>query len=141
MAFKLLKRPQKEEPTFTILVICDDPLACASIYDALNDNGYHVNTAVTAREALRMLDDLGLPDVIIGDFIHPDVDGKEFMEKARIRFGKSAMPPVLFLMDSQEDAVTAEQLGVHDVLPKPFENKKLAHCVHCLLESPTPAEK
>jgi CheY-like chemotaxis protein len=141
MAFNLLKKSQKETPVFTVLVICDDLISCTSIYNALNDSGYRVHTAVTAKEALRMLDDLGLPDVIIGDFLHPELDGKEFIEKARIRFGKSAMPPVLFLMDSREDAITAEQLGVHDLLPKPVADEKLVQCVSCLIETRTPAEK
>jgi CheY-like chemotaxis protein len=141
MAFNLLKKSPKEEPTFIVLVICDDPLACKSIYDSLHGNSCTVNTAVTANEALRMLDDLGLPDVIVGDFLHPEIDGKAFIEKARIRVGKSAMPPILFLMDSQEDAITAEQLGVHDLLPKPVEEERLVECVSRLVESRTASAK
>lgn len=141
MASNPFKRSQKEEPTITVLVVCDDPIACKLVYDALDDKGYTVHTAVNALTAISKLDEIGLPDVIIGDFIHPEVDGKTFIEQARIRFGKSAMPPVIFLMDSQEDAITAEQLGVHDLLPKPFENEKLAECVSRLVESQTPAAK
>jgi len=143
MEIPLLKRKKRVKPDTvpSVLIVCDDAETCVSIYNALVEKGYQVHTAVTAPEAIRMLDVIGLPNAIIGDFVHPETDGKAFIEKARIRFGKSAMPPVLFLRDSIEDETTAGALDVHDVLPKPFENEVLIQHVQQLIESRTPAEK
>jgi|FLYK01.1.fsa_nt_gi CheY-like chemotaxis protein len=138
MAFNILKK-KKDDLKFSVLVICDDSAACASLSQALGEQGYIVNTAVTVAEAIQILDEAGLPDVMIGDFIKPEVDGKAFLEQARIRFGRSALPPMIFLMDSKEDELTAEAMGVHDLVPKPFEGEKLAQCVRQLIESRLPA--
>jgi DNA-binding response OmpR family regulator len=140
MAINLFKRKQPAQPAFSVMLICDD-LGMSSFIDAaLKDTGFTVHSMGTVAAALERLDEIGLPDVFIGDFIKPDVDGKAFLEKARIRFGKSAMPPVLFLMDSRDDETVAELLDVHDLLPKPFESEILVQRIQQLIESRLPAD-
>jgi DNA-binding response OmpR family regulator len=139
MGINPFKRKQPVQPVFSVMVVCDDSNTASFIDAALIEKGYTVYSTPTVSEALELLDKIGLPDLFIGDFIQPDVDGKSFLEKARIRFGKSAMPPVLFLMDSRDDEVVADALGIHDLLPKPFEGEVLAQRVQRLIESRVPA--
>ena len=141
MAINLFKRKKPEQPAFSVLVICDNSGDSALINTALQDKGYTVHSMHTAIEALKLLDETGLPDVMIGDFVQPETDGKDFLEKVSIRFGKSAMPPILFLMDSKEDETAAAMLGVHDLLPKPFDGETLAQRVQQLIQRRLPAEE
>jgi CheY-like chemotaxis protein len=139
MAINLFKRKKPDQQAFSVMVVCDDSGGSALIEVALKDKGYTVHSMPSSSEALKLLDETGLPDVLIGDFIQPEIDGKAFLEKVSIRFGKSAMPPILFLMDSKEDEAAAEMLGVHDLLPKPVDGETLAQRVQQLIESRLPA--
>jgi DNA-binding response OmpR family regulator len=127
-------KPDKEKVDHSILLVSDDPATAKQMQNILQEGGYHVLVATTSQDALELLNGAALPHLLIGDFITPDVDAKEFLETARIRFGKAALSPVLLLMDSPDDEIIANELGLHDVLPKPFEAEQLIHCVKQLID-------
>jgi two-component system nitrogen regulation response regulator NtrX len=127
--------PDKEKVDYTILVVSDDPITSRQLQDILEEDGYTVLVTASSQDALELLNGADLPHVFIGDFVKPDVDAKEFLDTARIRFGKAALSPVLLLMDSPDDEMIANELGLHDVLPKPFEAEQLIQCVERLIDS------
>ena len=127
--------PEKDKTDYAILVVSDDAMTSRQIQDILAESGYTVLVTANSQDALELLNGTDLPHLFIGDFTRPDVDAKEFLDKARIRFGKAALSPVLLLMDSPDDEMTAHELGVHDVLPKPFEAEQLIQCVKRLIDS------
>lgn len=127
--------PDKEKIDYSILLVSDDPITSQQIQDILQESGYTVLVSANSQDALELLNGAELPHLLIGDFITPDVDAKEFLDKARIRFGKAALSPVLLLMDSPDDEIIANELGLHDVLPKPFEAEQLLQCVKRLIDS------
>jgi DNA-binding response OmpR family regulator len=126
--------PDKETPDYSILVVSDDPVTSAQMQNILEENGYTVRLAQNSLDALEQLNGTDLPHVFIGDFAKPDIDAKAFIDKARIRFGKSALPPMLLLMDGPEDEITANTLELYDLLPKPFEAEALLKCVKHLID-------
>jgi DNA-binding response OmpR family regulator len=132
----------KQQATFTVLVVSDDAAVNALICDSLTAEGCTIHAATTVSEAITLLDGMEqLPDVLIGDFHAPEVDGKIFLDKARTRFGKKTLSPVIFLMDGKEDEIAANALGVNDLLVKPFEASALLTCISKLAESrPAPAK-
>jgi DNA-binding response OmpR family regulator len=89
---------------------------------------------------LQLVTTIERPDVMIVDFVNPEVDAHELLEKARIRFGKSTMPPVLFLRDTPEDEEAANDLFADDVLLKPIEPALLLESVNKLIVKPQPDE-
>ena len=117
-------RSQSTEGGPSVLVVSDDADSAAQIGSALEQNNYRVGATATVAETLNLLDTM-LPDVLICDFEHPDIDGKHLVEAARTRLGKASMPAVLFLRDSQEDELFAHLLGVDDMLIKPLETHNL----------------
>jgi len=133
--FKNWFRSGKKQADFTVLVVSDDATVRSLIHDSLTAEGCTVHAAATVPEAVMLLDGMELPDVLIGDFRSPEVDGKAFLDKARTRFGKSTLPPVVFLMDTKEDETAAHSLGVNDLLVKPFEVSALLTCISKLAES------
>jgi DNA-binding response OmpR family regulator len=137
MIQKLFKRGT-DEPPISVFVVSDDAAILALLVDSLTTDGYVVTSAASGAIAVKLLDEIELPNLFIGDFIHPETDGREFLERVRIRFGRSALPPMLFLMDTPEDEITAEAMGVQDLLPKPFEIEILLQRVKALLENAEP---
>lgn len=135
--FKNWFKSESDNPAFSVLVVSDDGDTLELICTTLTEEGCEVHSAVSAEAAVHLLDEIELPDVMIGDFYYPERDGKHFMNKARIRFGKSTLPPVIFLMDSQEDEATAYDLSVNDVLEKPFDPDKLLASLTKLIERPS----
>lgn len=135
--FKNWFKSDKDHPAFSVLVVSDDGDTLALIRTSLTEEGCEVYSAVSAEAGVQLLDEIELPDVIIGDFYYPERDGKHFLNKARIRFGKSALPPTIFLMDSEEDETAAYELSVNDVLEKPFEAAKLLASLTKLIERPS----
>jgi len=130
----------KQQTNFAVLVVSDDAAVTSFIRSSLTAEGCTVHAAATVPEAVMLLDSIELPDVLIGDFRAPQVDGKAFLDKARIRFGKSTLPPVVFLMDTQDDETAAHSLGVNDLLVKPFEVSALLTCIRTLAESRRPSQ-
>lgn len=113
-------RRNREENTIPlcIMVISDDEECMMAISNALLEKGCEAVVTSNVLEALLILDERGLPDLLIGDFKTPQVDGKTLIEKMRIRFGRRSLPPIVFLLDGPEDEEMALELGIDDVVPK-----------------------
>lgn len=125
-------------PTVSVMVVSDDAGVLTSLNETLTANGYTVYSAANGVAAVSMLDAIDMPDVFIGDFINPATDGKDFLGKIQIRFGKTSLPPVLFLMDTPEDETTANAMGVADVLSKPINTEALLQCLKTLVDHAKP---
>ncbi|MBC7870317.1 MAG: response regulator transcription factor [Chitinophagaceae bacterium] len=115
----------KDIPSVSVMVVSDDTEVLTFLNETLTANGYMVYSVAGGAAAVSVLDEIAMPDVFIGDFINPEIDGKDFLGKIQIRFGKTALPPVLFLMDTPEDETVAQAMGVSDVLSKPLEKETL----------------
>src|SRR6476620_7651136 len=85
----------KKTSDYTILVVDDDQPIREAISDNLLEEGYKVVSAMNGEDALRILDEIALPAVMIVDLMMPEMDGKEFVARARVRFGHHRLPPIL----------------------------------------------
>jgi CheY-like chemotaxis protein len=126
---------RKEIADRSLLVVDDDPAVRQMLVQILQQEGYTVKTASSGREALRALEQGTLPNALILDLMMPDMRGDEFLEKARIRFGRDRLPPVLFLTGSKEGESRANVLEAEDYLPKPFDSENLVRRVRHLVEA------
>ena len=133
------KSEEKEERNFVLFLLSDDSSVSTLVQNTLTQQGCTVYSGITVAEAVKSLDERGLPDVLIVDLYNPEVDGTAFIQQSRHRFGRSKMPPILFLMDSPEDEITAEMVEANDLLQKPFEPETLLQCVKTLVERAQPA--
>jgi DNA-binding response OmpR family regulator len=126
---------KKVAPVFSVLVVSDDAEANAFVCQTLSENGYKTYPARSAANALETLKTVKTPDLIIGDFAHPEVDGVEFLTRARAHIGKSTLPPVLFLVDGKEDEVAARTVGAQELMAKPVASATLLALVDKLLNT------
>jgi CheY-like chemotaxis protein len=111
----------KTEPKMPLILIAgDDVNGMQLLRQALADRNYRVVEPVTREGAYRLDAETDRPDALICDFNDPQAQGKAFLDVARIRYGKTTMPPVLFLVDQAEDEQLAKIYGADDLIPKPF---------------------
>ena len=132
--FKRLFSNSKRTADYCVLVIDDDQPVRQTIVDMLEDEGYRVKSALNGEEALKILDEVPLPDVLIVDLMMPEMDGKEFIERGRVRFGRSTFPPSLLLTAARHGEVTANLIDVDDYMPKPFDHEDLLQHVWNLID-------
>jgi len=130
----LLKR-SKDEPQRSVYVIGDNLSDATALADLLRSEGYNVGVAVENEDSIVALEEEGLPHAFIVDFATPDVDARRFVEKARIRFGRSKVPPILMLMSAADHEATANQMQVEDCLPKPYDQESLLSHLNGLVTS------
>jgi two-component system OmpR family response regulator len=115
----------------TILVVDDEASIVDAVSTALRYEGFEVAEARTGRQALAEAT-RSEPDLIVLDWMLPDVDGLEVGRRLRDRGFESA---ILFLTakDAVEDKVQALRAGGDDYVTKPFSLAELVARVHAIL--------
>ncbi|MBI3592293.1 MAG: NAD(P)H-dependent oxidoreductase subunit E [Nitrospirae bacterium] len=102
----------------SVLVVDDEQIVLRSCERILVPEGYGVNTAASAKEALNLLDKSQY-DLIITDMKMPEMDGLEFMRQVRYR-NPDINIVVITGYPSQESIKESLSLRIIDYLPKPF---------------------
>lgn len=129
MLNSLFNAGKKDERVSTILAVGDDHDELRLMTSTLENNGYKVYVVGDVATAVSLLNEVEMPDVFIGDFRDPEADGTEFIRRLSLRYGKTSLSPVIFLLDSEEDEQVAHAMGVNDVLTKPLSTEALLQCV------------
>jgi two-component system, NtrC family, response regulator AtoC len=115
-----------------LLVVEDDPSVRRSLAEMLAEEGFAVETATSAEQALGLLGDAA-PDVILSDVRMPGMSGLELLKLLRER-----LPAVdVILMTAYEDMPTvarAMREGAFDFLVKPLRLAELRAVLARVLE-------
>jgi two-component system, OmpR family, response regulator len=114
-----------------ILVVDDEPSIVDAVATALRYEGYDVEEATTGLDALAAVARFE-PDLIVLDWMLPDVEGIEVGRRLRERGFKTA---ILFLTakDAVEDKVRARRAGGDDYVTKPFSLAEIVARVQAVL--------
>ena len=114
-----------------ILVVDDEPSIVDAVATALRYEGYDVEEAANGREALAAVARFE-PDLIVLDWMLPDIEGIEVGRRLRERGFKTA---ILFLTakDATENKVEALRAGGDDYVTKPFSLAELVARVQAIL--------
>ncbi len=109
-----------------LLLIDDDPNLILLVKDYLEFRGYNVDTAENGREALELLDNNDVPDMIICDVMMPEMDGYSLVQHIRQEPATNRIP-VLFLSakGQSQDRVKGLNEGADVYMVKPFEPEEL----------------
>jgi CheY-like chemotaxis protein len=102
----------------TVLVVEDDADLRELMVLLLEGAGYRVMTARDGQVALERVDER-MPSVILLDMKMPGMNGWQFAEIFRARYGHAA--PLIVVTAAEDARRTAEEVGADDHLGKPFE--------------------
>lgn len=109
----------------TILVADDDEFIRLYLKKRLTVQGYNVLLAVDGQEAFTLAQE-HQPDVIVSDWMMPNVDGLELCRKIK---ADSRLRYIYFIFltarDKQDDKINSMDEGADDYLSKPFQDKEL----------------
>jgi two-component system response regulator AtoC len=108
-----------------VLIVDDEPALRFAVHEALEAHGLEVISAESVTAALAALDDV---DVVVSDYMMPDLDGMQLLEQ--IRTVNPSLPVILVTAHGSERlAVRALKQGAYDYLTKPFDNDELFYTI------------
>jgi len=121
-----------------ILVVDDEAVICEVLEFNLANEGYDVNCAYSAEEALKLL----TPDhsLILLDVMMSGMSGYKLAELLRQRKNKI---PIIFLTakDTENDMLTGFSVGGDDYISKPFSIKEVTARVKAVLKRSEPSDE
>ena len=103
--------------TGTILIIDDEVQIRRLLEITLSAKGYKISEASSGKEGLALAASIQ-PVLILLDLGLPDIDGIEVLRKLREWYQKPIL--ILSVRNSEDDIITALDLGANDYLIKPF---------------------
>jgi DNA-binding NtrC family response regulator len=115
-----------------ILIVDDEASNRNILSQELTHEGYSVLTAGDGREALKKVES-SRPDLIILDYMMPDLSGLEVLKELRKR--ENDIPVVMITAyGTMERAVESMKEGAYDFITRPFEPDHIALVVRKALE-------
>jgi DNA-binding NtrC family response regulator len=115
-----------------LVVVDDDPKACAALEGLLREEGYEVATAGNAFRGLQLLGRLR-PQVVLTELCMPGLDGLAFLERVRA-LSSATRIVVMTAFGSVGAAVDAMKRGADDFLEKPIDSDALCRTLRRLME-------
>jgi len=126
------EKPSAEElaDMKTILVVDDSIVIRKMVEIALEDENYKIETAVSGKDGLAILDEKN-PSLMILDLMLPDINGIDLLKTVKASKGI----PVIMLSgkDSPQMVEKARSEGADAFLPKPFKDDELVSKIRELL--------
>jgi two-component system alkaline phosphatase synthesis response regulator PhoP len=118
--------------TTSVLIVEDEKHLADGLRYNMKVEGYDVDTARTAEEALSLLDDRKTYDVIVLDVMLPGMDG--FSLASKLRAQQNFVPILMLTARGQaQDVLRGFEAGADDYLPKPFDLSVLLARINALL--------
>jgi len=109
-----------------ILIVEDDPVSRRLLESFLCGWGYEVQVATNGSEAWEILHNPDTPNLLISDWMMPEMDGLELCRRIRA-MGKSGYTYFIILTakGKKEDIVKGLEAGADDFLVKPFSHEEM----------------
>lgn len=128
----LISLDKMEEKNKRILVVDDEQDLCEILSFNLETEGYHVDTANSAEEALEM--DVPSYHLLLLDVMMGGMSGFQMAKKLKEN-PVTANIPIIFLTarDTENDTVTGFNLGADDYISKPFSIREVMVRIRAVL--------
>jgi len=115
----------KPAPEIRVLVVEDDPFFQRVLQKRLTAESYQVQTAADGREGMKAIVTWE-PDLVISDWMMPEVDGLELCQSVKTGLRESA--PYFILLTAKgelSDRLLGLETGADDYLVKPCDQAEL----------------
>lgn len=108
-----------------ILFVEDNPFIKVLVEETLSEE-YIIEFAQNGKEAMMLLQNLPLPDLILSDLSMPEMTGMELFKEISQSLILNEIPfVVLSASDSSEEKINCLELGITDYIVKPFNPREL----------------
>ena len=126
----------KKDTLPTILIVDDQELMIRVLQATLKPLGVPLASAKSGAEAVRYIEETGVPRGIIMDFSLPGQDGVETLRQIR-KLASGASIPVVMLTARDQTLIRkeAEGLHVHAFMTKPFSPNALLQTIREMLSA------
>jgi DNA-binding NtrC family response regulator len=111
----------------SILIVDDEESVRDSLYNWFIEDGYYVDCAENAKQALSILESRNF-DIILADIKMPGMDGLEMHRRIR-SLNKDVIVIIMTAFASVATAVQALKDGAYDYITKPFDPDDLSHLI------------
>ncbi len=124
---------------YRILVVDDEEDLCEILKFNLENEGYEVDTANSAEEALQM--GISKYNLLLLDVMMGEISGFK-MARMLKQDKKTAHVPIIFITakDTENDTITGFNLGADDYISKPFSLREVSARVKAVLRRTNAAE-
>ena len=124
---------------YRILAVDDEEDLCEILKFNLENEGYEVDTANSAEEALQM--DIADYNLLLLDVMMGEISGVKMASLLK-KDPKTAHIPIIFITakETENDTVTGFNLGADDYIAKPFSLREVAARVKAVLRRSRPNE-
>jgi DNA-binding NtrC family response regulator len=111
----------------SLLIVDDEESVRDSLYNWFIEDGYEVDCAADAKEALKKIESRPF-DIILADIKMPGMDGMEMHRRIRA-LNSDAIVIIMTAFASVDTAVQALKDGAYDYVTKPFDPDDLSHLI------------
>lgn len=111
----------------SILIVDDEESVRDSLYNWFIEDGYYVQCAADAKEALSLLESEPF-HIVLADIKMPGMDGLEMHRRIKA-LNKDAIVIMMTAFASVDTAVQALKDGAYDYVTKPFDPDDLSHLI------------
>ena len=123
----------------TVLVVEDEPAQMELLAFNLGKEGYNVLRAETGEDALLLVEE-GHPDLVLLDWMLPNISGLEVCRQIKRRKKTAGIPIIMLTARGEEDdKVRGLDLGAEDYMVKPYSVNELMARVRAALRRARPA--
>lgn len=125
---------------YRILVVDDEEDLCEILKFNLENEGYEVDTANSAEEALKL--DISNYQLLLLDVMMGEISGFKLARMLKNE-KRTAQIPIIFITarDTENDTVTGFNLGADDYISKPFSLREVTARVKAVLRRTQPEEE
>lgn len=125
---------------YRILVVDDEEDLCEILKFNLENEGYEVDTANSAEEALKL--DIGSYQLLLLDVMMGEISGFKLARMLK-KEKRTAQIPIIFITarDTENDTVTGFNIGADDYISKPFSLREVIARVKAVLRRTQPEEE
>lgn len=118
---------------FTILIVEDDYAICDMLEMFLTSKKYAVSTVENGKQALQALSE-STPDVMLLDWMLPDLDGPSLLKKIRSNPIHSKLAVLMLTARAEEaDKIKGLDVGADDYMTKPVSLQELEARIRALI--------
>ena len=122
-----------------VLIVEDEPAQAAMLSYNLEREGFDVVTADDGARGLELVDE-ACPDLVVLDWMLPEVSGIEVCRRLRAKPGTKSLPILMLTARGEEaERIRSLEMGADDHVVKPYSLAEVIARIHALLRRSRPA--